>query len=247
MSLAQSSRRRASTTPQLQRQHGSDWGWFLLIAAAVLLLIEQLYARQAGDGMLANPLPNLLPAFSISDLPAAGVSSGSFIASAQRHWELAYAPGAVLFIFMLAAVVVCWWSWRRYGPEPHRGLGKIAKSCRCAAWLILIALLTGPQQREVTDQTLRGTLAVYHDPSASMTIADGLPADDGDHQGRRQDIIAPLQQRLSTWADEHDARLIQRAITGYGSVTPSDATLAPTDGSQPTTTMRAVQRVCLLP
>ena len=126
----------------------------------------------------------------------------------QRQWELGFAPGSILFIFMLLAVGLIWWTWRHYKPAPSGWWGTSAKLCRCGAWLLLIAVLTGPQQRESQEHQLNGTLAVYLDPSASMDLTDGP-----NEQARRA-AWQPLRQALTTWADTHNARLVERSLIG---------------------------------
>ncbi|TVR14260.1 MAG: hypothetical protein EA401_04865 [Planctomycetota bacterium] len=128
----------------------------------------------------------------------------------------AHADGWLIYLYVIAAIVLCWWAWRRYGPRPPAPWGGIARVCRMAALVVVVLALAGPSWRSVSTSTVPGRIVVAVDRSASMTREDGP-------QGQARILIASdLYRALSREEERIQAAIEWHSIGGVsGSVDPS--------------------------
>jgi hypothetical protein len=93
-------------------------------------------------------------------------TSGDFV------FEHAGEPWHVL-AFLVLAVALAWWGWKRYGETAPGAIGQLARLCRTAALVVLALIIAGPAWMRTTTSTLPGRLLVAVDRSASMARTDG--------------------------------------------------------------------------
>ena len=141
---------------------------------------------------------------------------------------LGNAQGWMIYLFILLAGVLTWWSWIRYGPRPPGIAGTVARCCRVAGLIALLACISDPSWRETTSVATPGRIAILVDSSASMS------RDDAPDVERRIDVTRHLHQALTNrHADDH---LLSWYRIG-GSLEPMDnetlETLAATGTSSP--------------
>lgn len=130
-------------------------------------------------------------------------SSASFefaLASGETQW--------LIYVFAGAALVLAWWSWRRYGPAPAGWPGRIARICRAVGLATLVMLLAGPALRWTITRSEPGRLLIAVDHSASMARTD-LGSDQ-----RRIDLLPLLQSALTERFDPAECRVSAYRVGG---------------------------------
>lgn len=134
----------------------------------------------------------------------------------QMSLIFAHAQGWYIYLYVAVALVVCWWSWRRYGPRPAQPWGSLARVCRVIAIAVVICALAGPSWRSVTTTITPGRLVVAVDRSASMTRQDGI------HGQSRMSIAQDLYRALDARREHLQAALDWQSIGAVsGSFDPS--------------------------
>ena len=71
-----------------------------------------------------------------------------------------------------AAILLGWWSWRRYGPAPDGMIGVICRWCRALALVVCLLMLAGPAWKRTTTSEMPFHMLVAVDCSASMARTD---------------------------------------------------------------------------
>lgn len=146
----------------------------------------------------------------------------------EFHFERTGAPWHLL-AWLALAIALVWWAWRRYGPAPAGVAGRIARLCRAAAMVVLVAMLAGPAWRTTATTEVPGRVLIAVDRSASMARSDGP---DG---APRIAAATTLQQALAT-ADRRRLALDWQALGGVaGTIAPEElaAGLAATGATSP--------------
>jgi len=132
------------------------------------------------------------------------------------HWEHVGADWHVL-LYLLAALALGWWAFRRYGPAPAGWPGRIARSCRWLAIVLVVIMAAGPSWRDTSITAIPGRLLVAVDRSASMARADGP-------QGQpRIAITKDLASGLLALGEQRELIQEWRSVGGVGDVLDRDA------------------------
>lgn len=108
--------------------------------------------------------------------PQPSVSATTAPATTQTrvdfHWEH-IGEGWHILVYLTVALILAWWARRRYGPAPAGWVGRLARGCRIATIITLVALIAGPAWRHTSITAIPGRLLLAVDRSASMDRPDG--------------------------------------------------------------------------